>query len=168
MTDAQRDEWLARCMAEHKTSLMRMAYLYLGDDELAEDAVQETFIKAYRSLDRFRGESNENTWLMRIAINTCKSMRRTAWMRVFRNGPPLEAVPEPGREDHYRDDTVLRAVMELPDRLRQVVLLYYYQDMKAAEVAQALGISESTVGTRLMRARNKLAISLRGWYFEEE
>ena len=168
MTDAQRGAWLSRCMAEHKTGLMRMAYLYLGDEALAEDAVQETFIKAYRAVDRFRGDSSEKTWLMRIAVNTCKSMRRTAWMRALYSGVPLEAAPEPGREDSYRDDTVLRAVMELPDKLRQAVLLYYYQDMKQADVAKALNVPEKTVATRLMRARNRLKISLRGWYFDEE
>ncbi len=168
MTDAQHEAWLARCMAEHKTSLMRMAYLYLGDEELAEDAVQETFIKAYRALERFRGDSSEKTWLMRIAINTCRTMRRTAWMRMLKTGLPLDAAPEQGREDSYRDDTVLRAVMELPDKLKQAVLLYYYQDMTTAETAQALGIPESTVSTRLLRARNKLRVSLEGWYFDEE
>ncbi len=168
MTEVQRAAWLERCMAEHKTRLMRMAFLYLGDEELAEDAVQETFIRAYRGLDRFRGDSSEYTWLMRIAINTCKSMRRTAWMRVFRAGVPLDDAPEPGREDSYRDDTVLRAVMELPDKLKQAVLLYYYQDMKQADVAKALNVPEKTVATRLLRARNKLRLSLEGWYFDEE
>ena len=58
MTDAEREALLCQMMAEHKTALVRMAYLYLGDLGLAEDAVQETFLKAYAHLERFRGDSS--------------------------------------------------------------------------------------------------------------
>lgn len=71
MTDTQREQELISLMAQHKTQLMRMAYLYLGDLSLAEEAVQDTFIKAYAHLERFRSESSAETWLTRIAINTC-------------------------------------------------------------------------------------------------
>ena len=73
-----RAAWLEGAMARWEKSLLRMCYAYLGDMALSEDAVQETFLKAYRALDSFRGEAAEKTWLMRIAINTCKDMRRSA------------------------------------------------------------------------------------------
>jgi len=168
MTPGQKEEWLTRSMAEHGTPLLRMAYVYLGDRALAEDAVQETFLKAYRALDRFRGESSERTWLTRIAMNTCVSMRRTAWMRTVWSSPALEALPEPAGEDERRDDTVLQAVMALPDKLKQVVLLRYYRDMKVSEVAEALRISPNAVSVRLGRARSQLRAALKGWYFDAE
>ncbi len=168
MTPAQKEDGLARAMSEHGTPLLCTAYLYLGDRALAEDAVQETFLKAYRALDRFRGASSEKTWLTRIAMNTCASMRRTAWMRAVWSSPPLDDLPEPTGEDDRRDDSVLRAVLALPDRLRQVVVLHYYQEMKVSEIAQALGISPNAVSIRLARARKHLRAALKGWYFDEQ
>ena len=65
----------------YQLPILRLCILYLHDEDLAKDAVQETFIKAYRNLDGFRDASSEKTWLTRIAINTCKNVRRSAWFR---------------------------------------------------------------------------------------
>ena len=72
---------LNRLVEQYQTDLLRMCYLYLHDAELARDAVQETYLKAYRALDSFRGECGEKTWLMKIAMNTCRDLRRSAWFR---------------------------------------------------------------------------------------
>lgn len=168
MTDAQREQELIQLMAQYKTQLMRMAYMYLGDLPLAEEAVQDTFMKAYTHLDRFRGDSSRETWLMRIAINTCKDLRRTGWFRHRKNTTTLDTVPEQGEEDAYPDDTVLQAVMALPDKDKQVILLRYYQDMTVPEVAQALSISVSSAASRLNRAKAHLRSLLKGWCFNEE
>lgn len=159
MTEAKRRLWLSRAMGEYGTCLMRMAYLHLGDFALAEDAVQETFIKAYSHLDRFRGESNEKTWLMRIAINTCISMQRTSWMRMLRHSIPVDSVGNVGTADHYKDDTVIKAVQELPNKLKQAVLLYYYQELSVAEIADVLNIPVPTAQSRLKRVETNSARS---------
>lgn len=72
------EQTLNRLVERYQTDLLRMCYLNLRDAELARDAVQETFLKAYRSMEHFRGDCQEKTWLMRIAINTCRDMRRCA------------------------------------------------------------------------------------------
>lgn len=168
MPDAQREQELMLLMAQHKTRLMRMAYMYLGDLALAEEAVQDTFVKAYAHLDRFRGDAGKGTWLVRICINTCKDMRRTAWFRNRKNTAPLDVLPEWGENDTYSDDTVLQAVMALSDRDKQVILLRYYQEMTVPEVAQVLSISVSGAASRLNRAKGHLRNMLKGWYFDEE
>jgi len=168
VSDAQREQELISLMARHKTQLMRMAYLYLGDLSLAEEAVQDTFMKAYVHLDRFRGESSAETWLTRIAINTCKDMRRTSWFRHREKAAPLEALPERGEEDVYSDDTVLKAVMALSDKDKQVILLRYYQEMTVPEAARVLSISVASATSRLNRAKAHLRAALKGWYFDEE
>lgn len=168
MTDAQREQELIQLMAEHKTQLMRMAYLYLGDLPLAEEAVQDTFMKAYTHLDRFRGDASWETWLVRIAINTCKDLRRTAWFRNRKNIAALDAAPEQGEEDTYSDNTVLNAVMALPDKEKQVILLRYYHAMTVPEVAHVLSISVSSAASRLNRAKAHLRSTLKGWCFDEE
>lgn len=168
LTDREREERLTQLMAGYQTSLMRMAYLYLGDAALAEDAVQETFLKAYAHLDTFRGDSSEKTWLMRIAINTCKDMRRTAWLKWRRLTLSWGPACDQGKCDRYRDDTVLSAVMGLPPRDKQVILLRFYQEMKVTQIAQVLGVPEANAASRLKRAKDKLRKALKGWYFDEE
>ena len=167
MTDAEREMTLVRMMEQYRTQLVRMAYLYLGDRALAEDAVQETFLKAYAHLNSFRGDSSEKTWLMRISINTCKDMRHSAWLRWKKRTVPLDTAPECGQEDCHRDDTVLEAVMRLPEKDKQVILLRYYQEMKVSDIAYALKLPESTAASRLKRARDRLHKSLKGWYLDE-
>lgn len=141
---------------DHQKMLLHMCYVALRDEELARDAVQETFLKAYRSLQRFRGESSMKTWLIRIALNTCRSMQRSPWLRhVDRRFtpddlPPAAAAPPPG------DTDVMCSVMQLPPHEREVVMLYYWQDMNVCDIAQTLGIAQSSVSRRLKHARNRL------------
>lgn len=75
----RRDLWLEEAMAQWETALVRTCYLLLGDAGLAEDAVQDTFVKAWRAYGGFRGEASEKTWLMRIAVNTCRDLARSKW-----------------------------------------------------------------------------------------
>ncbi len=160
------DTRIRRMMESHGTALLRMCYLYLRDERLAEDAVQECFFKAYRKLDTFRGESAEKTWLMRIAINTCKDMRRSAWHRLVDRRVSLDGV-EAAQDASPKDDTVLCEVMRLPPKDREVVLLRYYQQLSIGEIGEALGVPTGTVNSRLNRARQKLRHRLEGWYFDE-
>ena len=163
----EREALLQRMMAQYGDALLRMAYLYLRDAALAEDAVQETFVKAYTHLNQFRGESTEKSWLMRIAINTCKDFQRTAWLRFVDRRTPLDALPEPSADFHTPDDTVLRAVMRLPERDKQVILLRYYQDLDVSEIAGALALSPSSVYRRLEKAQQRLKKTLERWDLDE-
>ena len=132
------DETLLRLMTEYEVPIRRMCCVYLRDEQLAADAVQETFLKAYLALEGFRGESSEKTWLMRIAVNVCHSMRRTGWMRF-----------------------IDRRIM-LPQRLLDVVLLHDYQGFTTREIGQLLGIPYQTVISRLKKAHTILQLELRG------
>ena len=165
MTD-ERAAWLEAAMARWETSLVRLCYACLGDRALAEDAVQETFLKAWKGYDRFRGEAQEKTWLTRIAINTCRSMRRGAWFRRVDRPVPLGDLPEPSAPFTWQDDAVTRAVMGLKPRLKEVALLRWYQELSAEETAEALGLSRSAVFKRLNKARDALRRELEAWYHE--
>ena len=150
---------IGRLMDEHGDSLLRLCHLYLNDTHLAEDAVSETFFKAYQHLSDFRGGASEKTWLTRIAINTCNSMRRGAWFKRVRT---MDRLPEQAVPFELADDTLSGEIARLPFKLKQVVLLFYYQDLKTREIAELLGISESAVSVRLTRARAKLRTDLIG------
>ena len=161
-----RDQKLIQLMQRYELPVKRMCCAFLQDAALAEDAAQETFLRAYRALDGFRSESSEKTWLMRIAINTCRDYHRTAWLRHVDRSTPLEVLPEAGAEDAHPDCEVIRAVMALPRREREAVLLRYYQEMTIAETAQALRISQSAVKQRLQRANRRLRDRLKEWYYD--
>ncbi len=155
-------EQLKQLINTHQTPLLRLCYLYLHDAQLAEDAVQETFFKALCAWDSFRGESSEKTWLTRIAIRVCCDLLRTSWFRrIDRRVTPemLPDVPQAAQED---GQALTLAVMNLPVKLRETVILYYYQDMGVNDIASVLGISQSSVSGRLKRARKKLKEYLEG------
>ena len=156
------DERFERLVEEHQTSLLRTCYLYLGDAALAEDAVQETFLKAYRALPGFRGESSEKTWLMRIAINVCRDQLRKGWFRHVDRRVTPEMLPEATAPAEAGDDALLAEVMNLPAKEREVVLLYYYQDMDTRTIARILHIARSSVSGRLRSARARLRAVLEG------
>ena len=166
MADDSRGAGLESAMERWEASLARMCFAYLGDAALAEDAVQETFLKAWKGYERFRGEAGEKTWLMRIAINTCKDVRRSAWFRHVDRSTALESLPEPHTPFSAEDDAVTRAVMGLRPKYREVVLLRWYQDLSGGEVAQVLKLPKSTVYNRLRKAYAILEKELEGWRHE--
>ena len=153
---------LERLVEEYQTAVLRICYLYLCDRSQAEDAVQETFLKVYKGLDSFRGESSEKTWIMKIAMNTCWSMNHSGWARFFNRRVTPEMLPEAAVPFEEKDDELTRAVIRLPIRLREVILLYYYQGLKVNEIAEALGVSQPSVSGRLKRGQEKLKDILEG------
>lgn len=167
MEKIERELWLRDAMNRWECSLLRTCYAYLGDAALAEDAVQETFLKAWKGFGRFQGASEEKTWLMRIAINTCKDMRRSAWFRHTDRSLSLDNLPEGAEPFTVRDDTLTRAVMALKPKLREVVLLHWYQQLSGDETAKALGVPRSTVYNRLEKARKLMRKELEVWYRED-
>ncbi len=158
---------IARMMAQYGDRLLRLCFLYLHDWALSEDAVQETFLRAYKNWHTFRGDSSEETWLIRIAINCCKTLSRTTWFRYVDRNKTLDQLPEAIAPFDEKDDTVIIEVMRLSAKYREVILMYYYQGMIVREISQALGSPEATINSRLKRAKDQLRKKLEGWYFDE-
>ena len=161
------NEDIERMMSLYGHALLRMCCVYLKDRALAEDAVQDTFFKAYLHFGSFNGLCSEKTWLTKISINTCKSILRKPWLRHVDRSRDLGNLPLLSGDAGRADGDVLPAVMRLSEKYRCVVLLYYYQELKTEEIATILGIAPSTVLVRLKRAREKLKKQLEGWYFNE-
>ena len=151
----------------HARNIQRLCYLYLGDAAASEDAMQETFFKAYEKYPLFRGNSDIKTWLTRIAINTCKDMqRRDAGKNVFPAAEVLENtqhttdVPENSIEKLL----VSEAIRRLPRELREVVILFYYQELTTRTISTVLHIPRTTVEFRLKKARGELKKVIREDY----
>lgn len=164
MEDKARE--LDRLMRAYGDDLMRISFVYLKDLHLAQDAVQDAFFKAYNKLEdiRERDEAAIKSWLIRIAVNTCKDYRRSAWFRRVDRRLTPEMLPEGAAPSQEEKSDLLDAVMRLPLALRQVILLTYYEDMSPEKAAQTLQISRASYYRRLNKARGMLRINAERWY----
>lgn len=157
-----REERLMDWMERYSQAILRACFVYLGNRQEAEDAMQDTFLKAWQAMDSFdsaRG-AGEKTWLMKIAVNVCHDYHRSRWFRFVDLSRALEDLPGRYLRLEPKEETLLMDVMRLPEKQKQVILLYYYQEMTMKEVAAALGIAPSTVHHRLKKAEQTLKIQL--------
>lgn len=135
----------------HRRAVYRLAYRLLGNHEEADDVSQEAFLRAYRALRGFRGDSSFRTWISRIAINLSLSARQVRAPVV-----PIQEMPAPGSEaagpEAALRKEVRRAVDGLPPRQRQVLVLKVYEGMKFSEIALAAGMSIGTAKATFFQA----------------
>ncbi|MBI3942066.1 MAG: RNA polymerase sigma factor [Chloroflexi bacterium] len=164
IAQAQRGDKTARedLVRMHQEAAFRLAYLLSGDADEAADIVQEAFIRAFRSLDRFDHQRPFRPWLLRITANHARNRRRTAGRymamvgRLFRAAPV--SAPNPEREvvDRLQSVTLWEAVRRLNPANQEVIYLRYYLDFSEAEMAEAIDIATGTVKSRLHRALKQL------------
>ena len=167
----------ARLVDAASGPIFRLALKMLGDPQDAEDALQTTFLKVYQHLGEFEGRSSLSTWLYRIAANE-------ALMLLRKRHPQLSISDEGGDEMEYPaeqltdwcclpEDEFLssearaaldQAIQRLPEILRIVFVLRDIEGLSIQETAEALGLSEAAVKTRLLRARLRLRDDLSGYY----
>lgn len=158
---SSRDEWLAEIVKKHQEMLLKVCFTYLCDAEEARDAVQDTFLKAYLNLESFRGECSEKSWLVKIARNTCLDICRSAWFRRVDKRIQIENLPLSTQLDAAQEEKELTlAILCLPEKLKETIVLYYFQDFTMQETADILGITQASVSSRLSRARKKLKFQL--------
>src|SRR5690554_5836820 len=145
--------------------LLRLAYMVVGDRQLAEDVVQESFLAIYQHVHSFRAESSFDTWVTRITLNKAKNkIRPSMWKRIicFREVRREDDHPLPHDEYEARQQKkwVHETMFALPLKYRDVHYLYYFEEMKIREIADALNVSESGIKSRLKRGREKMKILL--------
>ncbi len=162
------DRQLRELIDEHAGAVYQLAYGILRDPGLAEDAVQETMIKAWRSLDSFRGDSSLRTWVLRIAHNTAIDALRRRRDATFApedlpDGALMSDAADPAERASGRADlaTLRGALSELDDLSRSIVVLREVEDLSYQQIAEALDISTALVKTRLLRARRTLQRAVR-------
>jgi len=162
----------------YQDTVFRICLRFFRDYEEARDCAQDTFVRVYRSIVRFRFESNFSTWLYRITVNTCKNTLSSRQYRKRRetlsldpsdgpDGRPVEV--ENGRwsphgiyEKKARKETIERAVQRLPKDQRTMVILRDIENLAYEEIADITGFPPGTVKSKLFRARKKLVDELRG------
>ena len=152
----------ARYLAgKYQDNIFRAAFSVCRNREDAEDVTQDTFLQYMHTKQEFESEEHIKAWLLRTAINKSKNLITAFW---HRNRTSLEdylaQVPFAGPQD--RD--LVEAVLRLPESVRIVVHLYYYEDYSVAEIGELLHLSQSAVKNRLLRGRKILKASLKdGW-----
>lgn len=150
------EKQLTILMDEYGDSVLRMCYIYLHDYQLAEDVAQETFIKVYEHYEEFQNKSSIKTWILKIAINLCKNQMRTHWWKC-RSDKEITEVDTAEHYDTFLDRRmVLDEIGKLSTKYREVILLYYYQELTISQIASLLNEKESTIKARLVRGRKKL------------
>lgn len=148
-------------MEEHGEYCLRVAYLYVKDWAIAEEIVQDVFFAYYRQQERFEQRSSLKTYLVKITVHKSHDYLRSwknkrhilfekLYIGVSKRSPETNLI----EKDERRIVTV--ALFELPINYREVIILYYYQELKVREIAEVLACTENTVKTRLRRARQIL------------
>ncbi len=151
------------------SDIYALALRLTGNEHDARDIVQETYLRAFRSIRRFRGDSSVSTWLYRIAANCSATMhhRRGATVLSIDADPragdlPADSRPDPVATTTVDRDRLVRAIATLPLPLRSVVVLHDVYDLSHDEIASELGISSASSRVRLHRARRQLRAGLPG------
>ena len=138
--------------------LFHIAYMYTKDRFTAEEIVQDVFVR-FHMRQQFEGRSSAKTYLTRMTINRCydylrkEKLKRFVTFEYFQT--KLRSTDEQLIRD-YEQDEIITAVLTLPLKYREVIFLYYYDDLPVADIAATLHMPASTIRTRLQRAREKL------------
>ena len=152
---------LTRMMDEWGGLVLGLCAVTLKDGHLAQDAAQETFVKAWSHRADWPNLQNRRAWLARIAVNTCRDMQRGGWFRHVTRKQTLDdlsglAAPETSQRE------VMEAVNALPREQRQIVLLRFWQNLSGEEIAECLGLSRSAVYRKMDKAKKNLRLTLEG------
>ncbi|HEY8364267.1 MAG TPA: sigma-70 family RNA polymerase sigma factor [Haloplasmataceae bacterium] len=154
------EKTIERLVSTYGNDVLRLAFMYLKDKHLAEDAFQEVFIKVFHKWDSFRYEASEKTWIMKITINVCKDILKNNWYKKvsfyeyddisYMNGNYNQI------EEELDKKVLFEQVLMLPEKYKDVILLYYYQGFSVSEIASILDTTTGNVGSLLSRARSLL------------
>lgn len=151
--DALEKEEFEREAGKYMDNIFAVAFNYFKDPADADDIVQEVLMKLLKSDKVFESSEHVRNWLLRVTVNQCRKVSVSSW---FRKSMPLEDYAESLKYEDPEESELFFAVIGLPKKYRIVVHLYYYEDYSTAEIAELLKIKESTVRTRLRRARIRL------------
>ncbi len=145
-------EEFACAVRDYKDTVFRVAFGYMKNRDDADDITQNVFLKLFKSDTAFETPEHLRSWLIRVAVNECKSVFRMPWRKMENIEDYAEqlAMPTPKHTE------LLSTVMGMPEKYRVIIYLFYYEEYSTEEIAGLLGIPAATVRTRLARGRKRL------------
>jgi RNA polymerase sigma-70 factor, ECF subfamily len=149
-----RTESFEALLAAYQDKVFRLCYSMLGDRAQAEDAAQESFLRIWKAMERYRGDAALGTWIFSVTRNVCLT---AISKRAARRSAPIEEAERATPRTPPRERDMLRLVGQLPENYRQVIMLFYMEERSYDEVARMLALPVGTVKTHLHRARQQLA-----------
>ncbi|SEQ52833.1 RNA polymerase sigma factor [Piscibacillus halophilus] len=164
LSEQERLEILEECMTQYGHEVKRVVYSYVKDSTDADDITQDVFVKVYENLNTFKGQSSFKSWVYSIAINKSKDHLRSLKkrQRIYKEKVVKlwdnkdDETPEKHSIRQEHSSQILKSVKQLPLKYREVIILYYFEDLTLKEIAEALSIKLNTAKARLQRARKKL------------
>ncbi len=143
-------------------TVYKLAYTYTKNKYDADDIYQEVFLRFFKRKPEFQNAEHTKAWFIRTTINCCKSLYLSNW---FKRTVVMEEIQN-DTADIFQEDSLFQAVMELPEKYREVIHLFYYEEYSVKEIARILKRSESSVTTQLNRGRSMLKKMIGGCYYE--
>ncbi|MFN7253401.1 MAG: sigma-70 family RNA polymerase sigma factor [Anaerobacillus sp.] len=164
-----KDAWLEEVMDEYAERLTKLAYNYLKDWSMAQDVVQEVFVTCYEQFEIIDTIRSLKAWLFRITINKCKDVLRSSLFKkvvvnsnLFSLFTTRDLSPEMNLIKRDEDETLSMCVLSLPIKYREIIILFYYEELSIEEISEMLKLNSNTVKTRLNRGRMKLKNVIEG------
>lgn len=157
----QNNEIIEKLIELYGNDVLRIANAYTRNPNISEDLFQEVFLKVSKNIHKFRRESSEKTWIIRITINTCTDYLKSAWNKkvISIENNTIEEKDNSLQDNITKKEEsskILAEILNLPVKYKEVILLYYYQNFSTVEISKILKMPESSIRTRLKRAREIL------------
>ncbi|MGE6599501.1 sigma-70 family RNA polymerase sigma factor [Bacillus proteolyticus] len=158
-----KEDLIDEIMNKYGQEVLQLVYSYVNNKEVAEDLTQDIFVKCYKSLHTYKGNSNLKTWLWRIAVNHCKDYLKSWYNKKVivtegdftYIGSQKESVEQTVIQN-AEDSRLASAVMNLPIKYREVIYLFYYEELSIKEIATVIEVKGNTIKTRLKKAKELL------------
>ena len=172
-----------RLIVKYQKKIVNLCVRLLGNISDGEDAAQDTFVKAYKNIKQFKGNSRFSTWLYAIAINTCRNSRRTWWSKLWKKAVKLDKPLTDSNGDSVNYELsdvttlpskvltrkrqialIVEAIKKLPEIHRELVILRDFHERSYEEISEITRIPQGTVKSRLARARAALHQEIKGGF----
>ena len=160
MSEAAQDKASKKELTEkYFDTVYRLALCQTKQRQYADDVTQEVFLRFFKTDKEFETEEHVKAWLLRVTLNCSKDVFLNSW---FKKTAPLSEVKDDVTFDTEEKSDIYYAILDLPQKYKSVIHLFYYEDYSISEIAECLGIKESTVKSQLHRGRELLKTKLKG------
>ena len=169
-------ENFTKIMKTYGDDVLRVAYIYVKDRQRSEDICQDVFVKALTKKAYFFPEDKQKAWLMKVTINTCKThLKNNLNKNVKLDNEILDRSLDNkhGNEiegriiQKERNESIVQAIYELPEKYKEIIILYYYQEYDTTRISNILGLPKGTVKSRFTKARQLLSEKIAGVWQEQ-